>query len=191
MEEKGAKMEASSDGGVLRPEGRRLRRGTVAGVSLLVLLNGWILVDRFRTPQDLQARGFTLVDEQGRPLAHLARTPKGAVLALESRSGSAKIFLGVADDVIGLALSVNDGVRASLTVGNEGEPVFSLRDAAGRARVVSAIDQNDNPAISVWNAAGGLDFIVRPGTEGVVQAFDADGRPLVIGRAQQESPDRR
>jgi hypothetical protein len=189
-------MEGNDEVARLGKQVRRLRGALFVGVSLLAPLLAVLVVDRLRVPREVQARGFTLVDEKGAPLARLARTQEGGVLVLESRDGSTKIFLGMAEDVTGLALAVNEGVRASLTVGKDGVPAFTLRDGKGRARIVSGIDSNDQPAISVWNAAGRLDFLVRPGHSPVLQVFDAAGNPVVLGEAKRstaphsERPDR-
>jgi hypothetical protein len=177
-------MESNSEVAWLVKQVRLMKVALVGVATLVALLVATVIMDRIGVPDEMRARGFALVDEAGAPLAHLSRTPEGAVLALQSRTGSTKIFLGMGEDVVGLALAVNDGVRASLTVGEEGVPTFTLRDGRGRARIVSAIDTNDQPALSVWNPAGGLDFIVRPGHSPVLQVFDADGHPFGLGEVK-------
>ena len=102
---------------------------------------------------EVRAKGFVLVDDEGRERAMLVMTKDGPALFLSDENGELRAGLAAYKDGPGLALFDEEGeARATLVVGKHG-PEMSLFDETGKERTRLTATK-DGPGLSLLNAAG-------------------------------------
>jgi hypothetical protein len=107
--------------------------------------------------QEIQARAFVLVDQQGKPLARLGLLPHGALgLGFYDRGKQSRILLSVeADGSSSVSLFGKDGKGgALLAVSSSGAASLRLIDVNWKSRVALATWPNGAPFLQLADRTG-------------------------------------
>jgi hypothetical protein len=107
--------------------------------------------------QEIQARAFVLVDQQGKPLARLGLLPHGALgLGFYDRGKQSRILLSVeADGSSSVSLFGKDGKGgALLAVSGSGAASLRLIDVNWKSRVALATWPNGAPFLQLADRTG-------------------------------------
>jgi len=124
---------------------RWLLVGLALGLGALALV--WALAEEVR------AKRFVLVDEEGRERAALEMIEDVPMLSLRNAAGNIRAALSVDADETGLGLCDAAGnIRATLSVDADG-PMLSLADETATPRAALGVD-TDGPRIVFSDAAG-------------------------------------
>jgi hypothetical protein len=160
---------------------RQNRRMKLAGLGAMVIAGAFVLMGQAsgpRTPSEVRAKSFVLVDANGETRARLymSASANGPELTLLDAKGNERLTLYGPPIGPTLALSdANGEVRAGLAVTSD-RPWLTLYDAKGNPRVV--LDANSEGAGLALSDANGE---VRAGL-----AVTSDGPGLVLSDANEK-----
>jgi hypothetical protein len=157
---------------------RQNRRMKLAGLGAMVIAGAFVLMGQAsgpRTPPEVRAKSFVLVDAKGETRARLymSASAKGPELTLLDANGNARAEMDAFSDSPELALSDAKGkVRARLVAWPDG-PGLALSDAKGKVRA----------RLVAWPDGPGLILNDANENSRVVLGADSDGPGLWLGDA--------
>lgn len=133
------------------------RRNRWALATAFLLLLGLLVALNMRTPDEVKARRFVVVDAQGQVRAGLLLTADGSPwLALRDTQGELRAELGV-DDSGTASLAMRDAqgrARAELGVDDKGLVGLLLSNAQGKPRAALSVDEDNKVILSMNDAQG-------------------------------------
>jgi hypothetical protein len=141
---------------------RACRWWQVMGSLAMVLVAGVVLLGAMGRQEgeetaDIRARGFVLVDREGRPRMDLRVAQNdNAHLVLMDREGLPRISLNILTQG-GADLVLRDQLgqpRAALSVLPDGRPGLSLYDALGTTRVAVGMLPDEQPRVVLYDQRG-------------------------------------
>jgi hypothetical protein len=161
---------------------RQNRRMKLAGLGAMVIAGAFVLMGQAsgpRTPPEVRAKSFVLVDANGETRARLymSASAKGPELDLLDAKGNPRVVLGASGTSGGLDLLDAKGNERLTLDGPPIGPALVLSDANGNTR--AEMDAfSDSPELDLYDASGKPRAGLGAWPEGPgLKLYDANGKP--------------
>jgi hypothetical protein len=170
---------------------RQNRRMKLAGLGAVVIAGAFVLMGQAsgpRTPPEVRAKSFVLMDANGETRARLYMSAKAPMLELFDANGKPRAGLGVTSDGPELDLyDAKGNPRAEMDAFSDG-PGLDLADANGKVRAQLAVN-SDGPILDLNGADGKSSaWLIVPSDGPWLQLNDANGFETDIGVTDLVTP---
>lgn len=169
----------------LERSNRNLRRGLVlmTGLPLIALTVAWKSSLQSVEFDQISAREFQVVDEEGRPLIRLDEANGRGRLAILNSAGNMIVVAGGTEHGGIITTNTVEGALSSaLGTDSSGRGSIGLHDSATMPSVSLGVEDSGNGYVSV-NTNTGKELAVVGSSEegfGMITTFAEDGRQLVV-----------